>query len=132
MRSVEIRLCFFKLIFFLLYAKNCFKVKTVFFIYRLEKVVRKSDSLKNTRVQIEGEIKNNEVSTNDINATKKELLNSKKAKEEIFVKANRCKEKIKHLTNSLVGKNRVYNVFLFKNYLLICFYIVFRYNKRTC
>lgn len=72
----------------------------------MEKFVRKSDGLKNARTQIEGEIKNTEVASNDVTATKKELLNSKKAKEEIFVKATRCKDKIKNLQNSLVGKKK--------------------------
>lgn len=75
-----------------------------FFKNRLEKIVRKSDTLKNARTQIEGEIKNNEVASNDVATTKKDLLNNKKAKEEIFVKATRCKDKITMLTNSLVGK----------------------------
>lgn len=75
----------------------------------MEKIVRRSDALKNARTQIEGEIKNTEVASNDVAAAKKELLNSKKAKEEIFVKATRCKDKIKNLQNSLIGKkNSIY------------------------
>lgn len=58
--------------------------------------------MKNARTEIEGEIKNNEVASNDIATNKKELLNSKKAKEEIFVKASRCKDKIKYLTTLLI------------------------------
>lgn len=65
-------------------------------------MVRKSDSLKNARTQIEGEIKNNEVASNDVTTTKKDLMNSKKVKEEIFVKATRCKDKIKYLQTLLI------------------------------
>lgn len=87
----------------------------------MAKIVRKSDELKNKRTEIEGEIKNTEVASNDVAATKKELLNSKKAKEEIFVKATRCKDKIKNLQNSLVGKNRIYFYFIFslKNHFCV-------------
>lgn len=100
------------------------------FSFRLERVVRKSDALKNSRVQIEGEIKNLEVSSNDISGTKKELLNSKKVKEEIFVKANRCKDKIKLLTTSLVGKNRF--DFFIPQQVNIYSFAFSRYYKRTC